>query len=167
MSTQTMRILTSPFTVLKSLVLFNPIVTGGLLYILIKGPDSARDTLVRTARVEDAAAYFNMTTEAFLATSAKVLKWLFAIGLVTKINKYLSSFALNNWRLTPGGTPYNWTAGKELVCITGGSSGFGALMVKRFVEKVNVRIVVIDVQDLPKDLAARKSSVCCPNSREC
>lgn len=48
--------------------------------------------------------------------------------------------------------PFDWQSGKEIICITGGSSGFGALMVEEFVEKTKAKIVVIDVQDLPKNL---------------
>ncbi|KAL8243919.1 hypothetical protein R6Q59_010177 [Mikania micrantha] len=145
------------YTFLKDLVLLNPVVTGPLLYILTRGPEHVRDALLRGIHIDAISSILHSTNATALTRSVKVLKWLFAVGAISKINRTLTNLALNHWSFSKQGEPWDFQSGGEIICITGGSSGFGALMVKEFAEKVNVKIVVIDVQDFPKDLAALRN----------
>lgn len=147
-------IATKPFTLLKDLVLLNPLVTGPLLYILTRGPENVRNTLLRGARIDAIAPYISSPDGDVVKTLIKVTKWMLAIGVVSKLNQFMTRLALNQWSLSPKGQRFDFKNGREIICITGGSSGFGAIMVKDFSEKTNATIVVIDVQDLPADLKA-------------
>jgi len=96
-------------------------------------------------------------TPARLARLVSVLKVLFALGVVGRLNKLLNSLALNYWYPFNIGRPRSqwvWDGRTELVVITGGCSGFGYEMVKGFAGKA--RVVVLDISDLPTELAARE-----------
>ncbi|KAH8178063.1 short chain dehydrogenase domain-containing protein [Sarocladium implicatum] len=58
--------------------------------------------------------------------------------------------AHNSWRLRAG-KGWNWA--NEIAVVTGGSSGIGKCIVDRLVA-LGLRVAVLDVQDLPKDLQA-------------
>ena len=60
---------------------------------------------------------------------------------LTAFNRTLSHLALN-WN-----SPGKWDPSKELVLITGGSSGIGMHIVKDLAENHHVRIVILDVAD--------------------
>jgi all-trans-retinol dehydrogenase (NAD+) len=55
------------------------------------------------------------------------LSVLFGIGLLRKINDTLSRLVLNNFTMDK-----TWDWKKEVVVVTGGSAGMGALMVRMF-----------------------------------
>ena len=55
------------------------------------------------------------------------------------MNNFLNWGALNNW------TSDKWNWEKELVVITGGSDGFGKLLVQKLATK-NVKIIILDIQ---------------------
>ncbi|KIW00129.1 hypothetical protein, variant [Verruconis gallopava] len=125
-----------------------PLITGALLYVLTKGPASIRARLLapfdRFLRTPSGAAR--------LASFVTALKVLTAIGVLKKVSAALDALAWNNWSLRRRGAPFKFGPLKEeLVVITGGSSGFGYEMVKGFSKCA--RVVVLDVQDFPPELA--------------
>lgn len=60
----------------------------------------------------------------------KAARYLSAIGVLWFANKVLSGLSLNHWRLRRQGEPWVFDGQKELAIVTGGSSGFGRLIVK-------------------------------------
>ncbi|KAJ5115851.1 hypothetical protein N7456_000199 [Penicillium angulare] len=65
------------------------------------------------------------------------------------LNELLSRNSANNWCTD---STYDWK--KEIVLVTGGSSGIGASVVKRLVED-GVRVVVLDVAPMPSDMESK------------
>ena len=64
---------------------------------------------------------------------------LFAFGLLRKLSNSLSKLMLNNFT-----TDKSWVWSKEIVLITGGSSGIGALMAQMFAE-TNITVIIMDI----------------------
>lgn len=132
-----------------------PIVTGTLLYILTRGPIHIRERLLQPFRTNLLAKHGVSRITALVA----ILKVSFVLGVVSRINKALNGLALNGWALRRQGSPFEFGPHrKELVVITGGSSGFGYEMTKAF-SKV-ARVVVLDVNAFPLELEKRKSRSC-------
>lgn len=71
----------------------------------------------------------------------KRLRLLLWLGLLEKISAFWSVRELNNWIKDE----YVWN--REIIVVTGGSDGMGAIMVKLFAEK-GIKVCVIDVQPL-------------------
>jgi len=128
---------------------FEPVVTAPLLLILLKGPENVREKLIDI--LKSTPGLRNVE----LSTVISVLKGLLAYGVISHTNSFFNSFALNRFRLTKDGTPWNWP--NEVVLITGGSSGFGKLMTEKLASKVK-KVVVLDVQSPPKEFENSTSS---------
>jgi all-trans-retinol dehydrogenase (NAD+) len=77
------------------------------------------------------------TTHIGLAT-----KLLFGAGCVYHLNEWLNKWVRNNWTKAD-----DWDWEKELVLITGGSSGIGAGIVQRLAAR-KIKVVVVDCQPL-------------------
>ncbi|MCJ1474115.1 hypothetical protein MMC13_002773 [Lambiella insularis] len=78
----------------------------------------------------------------FALQHARALRWLkicLYLGIARWGNGFLNQRALNNWEID------SWDWEKELVVITGGSDGFGALLVQLFATK-NAKVVILDIQ---------------------
>jgi len=74
----------------------------------------------------------------------RALKWLnvlLGLGLYNRLRRLLDEGVLNNWT----NDVYDWK--KELVVVTGGSDGIGAVVVKLLAER-GVRVAVVDIQPL-------------------
>lgn len=127
-------------------IALEPVATGLLLYGLIKAPADIRDPLLQPLQDRGISA-------TRIYSLIKPLKYLFALGVVRRVHHALSRLADNYWHLRQQGEPWKFGDEKlsELVLITGGCSGFGALMTKGFVGKA--RVVILDIQDVPEDLA--------------
>jgi hypothetical protein len=128
-----------------------PLLTGALLYILTRGSPRLRARLL--APFQSTLPVFTNTPAgvARLAHLITLLKLLTAAGLLRRANQALNRLAWNNWSLRRNGTEWAFGASrKEVVLITGGSSGFGYEMVKAF--KEYARVVVIDVVAFPAEL---------------
>ncbi|KAF3037743.1 hypothetical protein E8E11_001070 [Didymella keratinophila] len=130
-----------------------PLLTGSLLYLLTRGPPHIRAKLL--APFQSTLPVFTNTPKgvARLATLITILKVLTTAGVLRRINAGLNRLAWNNWSLSRNGV--DWQFGpskKELVLITGGSSGFGYEMVKSFSK--HARVVAIDVSPFPAELDA-------------
>lgn len=144
--------MTAPIDVLTYLA-GEPLVTGPLLYALTKWPPHLREKLLQPFRnnllSRDAANR--------IAKVVLVLKYLFAIGVARRLNQTLNRLALNYWHLRRVGAPWEFgPSRREVVVITGGCSGFGYEMVKRFASKA--KVIVLDISPIPPELARRKSN---------
>jgi all-trans-retinol dehydrogenase (NAD+) len=130
---------------------FEPTLTGPLLLILTRGPERLRQPLQQVLLKPFASGRHdrNLIRIAYIV---KTLKWLFALGLAARVNDMLTAWAVNHWRLRKQGVPWSFDerTKKEIAVVTGGSSGFGQLTVKGLAGKM--KVVVLDVQDLPEDL---------------
>lgn len=71
----------------------------------------------------------------------KALALLLALGLLGKLNRWVSQCSLNNWTCAQ-----RWQSSRELVLLTGGSSGIGK-QVMEDLAKTGVRVVILDVND--------------------
>jgi phosphoglycerate dehydrogenase-like enzyme len=80
----------------------------------------------------------------------KAVASLVALQLLRGANRYLSEQAQNNWvRARP------WNASRELVLLTGGSSGIGK-QIMLDLSKLNVRTIIVDVRE--PDFRLREST---------
>lgn len=120
---------------------FQPLVTGPLLYVLLKGPNNVRTPLVNAL----AALPVNISVD----RAVTVLKYLFAVGAWGKVNSWMNRLALNAWRVSSRKKDWNWN--KEVAVVTGGCSGIGEVVVKKLVGK-GVRVAVLDIQPLPQSM---------------
>lgn len=130
-----------------------PILTGALLYLLTRGPPDLRARLL--APFQSTLPVFSNTPKgvARLTKLITALKLLTAAGILRRANQALNRLAWNNWSLGRNGAEWEFGPGKkELVLITGGSSGFGYEMVKSFSK--HARVVAIDVSSFPAELDA-------------
>lgn len=101
----------------------NPFLTGPLLFGILQYPEYSQ----RLYSFLSATPLSKRVLDQLIQhTGARTLKILFAWGLVRVINNYLSRKIVNNWVEDK----YDWD--KEVVLITGGSGGFGELMVRDF-----------------------------------
>ena len=78
-----------------------------------------------------------------LAKSPKVqagLGLLLALGVLPRLNRWLSRLALNNYVLDK-----TWDWKKEVVIVTGGSSGIGACIVTKLQERKVYKIIILDL----------------------
>jgi len=131
-----------------------PFLTGALLYVLTRGPENIRSRLL-------APFQNNLLAKngvARLAAFITALKILTGVNVLKRVNQVLNSLAWNNWSLGRSGAAFKFCPNKEeLVIITGGSSGFGYEMVKAFSKLA--RVVVLDIQDFPPELASCEFSL--------
>ncbi|KAK3313346.1 hypothetical protein B0H66DRAFT_565922 [Apodospora peruviana] len=131
---------------LKRIVL-SPILSGPLLLSAIYYPDTVHDVLSSVA--DKLPEQFSAATIS-LSTVITVLKTLFSLGVIRSANSTLNSIASNSWRLTAA-TNDGWDWPNEIAVVTGGSSGIGRGITERLAA-LGVRVAVLDVQDLPKDM---------------
>jgi all-trans-retinol dehydrogenase (NAD+) len=128
-----------------------PVVAGGLLYLLTRGPPHLRARILQPFHNK----LLSKNGVARFASFITVLELLTAIGVVKRVNSALNQLALNNWSFGRPGAAFKFGENKEeIVVITGGSSGFGYEMVKGFSMKAVV--VVLDILPFPPELARRK-----------
>lgn len=108
----------------------DPIITGLRRTILHPLFTFTLTYLVQTGNLHIAAPY---QTAIQYITVASALLWL---------NDYLSAISRDNWTTDDG-----WDWEKELVVVTGGSSGIGAGVAQRLAAK-GARVVVVDFAPL-------------------
>jgi all-trans-retinol dehydrogenase (NAD+) len=107
----------------------NPLLTGSLLYALQHLPPSTLAKLSLKAR--------NLTQS---RKTNKTLLVLLALGVLRRVNNFLSQGALNNWQ-SSGFSDVK----KELAIVTGGSSGIGEQISLELARK-GVKVIILDVQ---------------------
>lgn len=123
----------------------SPWLSGPLLLAVTRAPDTFRDSVMALAsRVPS----LRVSACSDLSIAATILRILFALSLVRQANLVLNDMARNSWRLR---SPKGWDWPNEIAVVTGGSSGIGKAIVQKLVA-LHVRVVVLDIQDLPKDL---------------
>lgn len=120
----------------------SPVITGALLFALTRAPASIKQPLLRHLN-----KYLSPKAIAWLIT---LLKWDFALGLTRSANSLLNAWSLNRFRIRSQRHKYDWP--REVAVVTGGSSGFGALISKDLANH-EVKVVVLDVNALPDDMA--------------
>ncbi|KAF2811653.1 NAD(P)-binding protein [Mytilinidion resinicola] len=135
----------SPLLSLTTSTALNPYITGPLLLLLTKIPQSLRDELLR--RLSSSSA---LHIQKALPTTIKTLKWLVSLGLVTRVNRVLNQAALNGWRFRTSKEHKRWNWEKEVAVVTGGSSGIGEAVVKLLVAR-HVRVAIVDVLPLGEE----------------
>jgi all-trans-retinol dehydrogenase (NAD+) len=119
----------------------NPNITGPLLFALTRAPASIQDPLKRQLA--------KFLSEAGIACFIKYLTWAWALGVAGKVNGTLNSWALNNWQWKSQKEKWVWN--KEVAIVTGGCSGIGLEIVRGFMRK-SIKVAVLDIQPLPKEL---------------
>jgi all-trans-retinol dehydrogenase (NAD+) len=132
---------------------FEPIFTGALLFLFIKGPEPWR------ARLQTLFSYplpFTGYVQTLVTPSTviKGLLGLFALGAVRRVNSVLNKWALGHWQFRKPGVPWDFDTIRktEIAVVTGGCSGIGLLTVKALAG--SLRVVVLDIQDMPVELKA-------------
>lgn len=81
------------------------------------------------------------------------MKWLFALGLVARVNSWLNSWALNAWRFSSVKSKWIWN--REVAVVTGGCSGIGAVIVRVLAQK-GLKVAIVDIQPLPASMKGCK-----------
>ena len=157
----TLSTLPSPGDVLVD-TLLNPLLTGPLFFYLRRNPSVLQSIpwpATRYYKLPFDVPFLPSTIRVGASSPLKILKYVFAWGLILYVNRFLSRLALNNWHLKKQGVAWDFDGeGVETVLITGGCSGFGKEMTKMFAERTRAKIVVLDVSPLPEDMKSSKSS---------
>ena len=110
-----------------SKILLQTALEAGLIAAACR-PESMKDILAKMTKD-------NIT----LATFKVIAGTLLGIGLLGSTNSYLNYRASNNWT-----TNDTWDWSREIVVITGGSSGFGEILVRRLAAR-GIKVVSLDV----------------------
>jgi all-trans-retinol dehydrogenase (NAD+) len=145
------RVLKLPVQIVRKLAL-EPITTGFLIYALTRdSPSALKDRLL--ASIQQAGI-----SPSRILQVLPILRSLFALGVARRIHHVLSALATNYWHIRWQGKPWNFgdRERSEVIVLSGGCSGFGALMTKGFAGKA--KIVILDILDLPEDLAKRMNA---------
>ena len=116
----------------------NPLVAGPLLYILTRQYGQSGHLLKERLMEQIARSPIEIDLEKVV----KVLKYMFALGLLTRANTYLNTISQNSWTLTAPTSDWVWD--KEIAVITGGSAGIGEQTVLRLLQK-GVRVAILDI----------------------
>lgn len=132
---------------------FEPLFTGPLLFVLLRGPEDVRNRLLEPFRN-------NLLKRVEFGTVIKTVKWLFGLGLVARVNRFLNNFTLNHGYIRRQGKAWNFDKGgkDEVILVTGGCSGFGLSMIKMFSARAPLaKLIILDVQDPPAELKSSLS----------
>lgn len=127
------------------LTALNPLFTGPLLLAILRYPehvDKLRSFL--SPALNDVLARWGPTP--------KTLKWLFAFGALRVINNWLSRKTVNNWVTDK---TYDWD--KEIVIVTGGSSGIGNLVVRDLANR-GIKVICLDLNEPKEPLRMRDNT---------
>lgn len=105
--------------------LFQPLLTGPLLYGLLKYPDVIQQ--------------WPGLTKLVIGPAIQSIGVLFGLGILTRVNSWLSRLAVNNYSVNS-----SWDWKKEIILLTGGSSGIGAKIAAKLAEGGS-QVVILDV----------------------
>ncbi len=127
-------------------ILLSPFLSGPVLLAIVYAPDTVRDFLEPTIKkLPD-----HVAASLSLAKAKTALQIIFGLGILRLFNDTLNTMAQNSWRLRAG---KGWDWPQEIAVVTGGSSGIGKCIVDRLLG-LGLRVAVLDIQDMPKDLQA-------------
>jgi NAD(P)-dependent dehydrogenase (short-subunit alcohol dehydrogenase family) len=127
-------------------VVFSPLLSGPLLLAVTYAPDVVRAAFLNLASRLPGLPVPSSNFD--LSTATTVLRVVFALSIVRRLNGALNTMAANSWRLTAG---KGWDWPNEIAVVTGGSSGIGKDLVEKLVA-LGVRVAVLDIQGLPKSM---------------
>jgi all-trans-retinol dehydrogenase (NAD+) len=85
---------------------------------------------------------YNSRGKAIAAERPRLASWLktlAVLSMIRRVSNYLDMGVPNNWK----NDTYNWS--REVVVVTGGSDGIGAILVQLLAER-GVKVVVLDIQ---------------------
>lgn len=126
--------------------LFNPVITGPLLYIFTVAPQEIQQPILQA--IEPHVSYI------VLERTVIALKWLFALGFASMLNSFFSELAQNNFRWKSEQHKYDWP--KEIAVVTGAGSGFGRLISEGFASQ-GISVMALDIHDsLPAAMQSNK-----------
>ncbi|KAG7294067.1 hypothetical protein NEMBOFW57_004129 [Staphylotrichum longicolle] len=99
-------------------------------------------------QILDLAASFNINLSNLnLAQLARIALYLGGTGLLLSTNTFLNKWAANNWTRSPPGEWSRWD--REIVVVTGGSSGIGAAVVQALLARnPRTKIAIVDFAPL-------------------
>ncbi|OAL19848.1 hypothetical protein AYO22_09375 [Fonsecaea multimorphosa] len=111
-------------------ILYPPreVVPAALLLLHLRYPEAFQRALSLIATSSIQSKFINRT-----------LGGLLTFGVLYRLNRYLSRRVLNNFVKDP-----SWDWEREIVLISGGSSGIGQEMVRQFGQR-NIKVVVLDI----------------------
>lgn len=128
--------------------LLQPVLTAGLLVWSLRQPENASRILSIVAK-----------DKVNFIVCQRILKFLVAAGSVYRMNTLLTRLVLNNWV-----RDRNWDWKKEVVIVTGGSSGIGECITRKLSEQ-NIRVVILDIVEprasLPSNTLFYKLDITC------
>lgn len=127
-------------------VFLSPLVSGSLLFAVTYAPDVVRDLVSNLS--SRLPGLQGLLPNLNFSTVDTVLRVLFAVSVVRRLNRALNTMAANSWRLAP---TKGWDWPNEIAVVTGGSSGIGKLVVEKLVAQ-GLRVAVFDIRDLPKSM---------------
>jgi NAD(P)-dependent dehydrogenase (short-subunit alcohol dehydrogenase family) len=109
---------------------------------------SRPSSVTHLRQILDLAARFNINlTGLNLTQLARVALYLGSTGLLLSANTFLNKWSANNWTPSRPGEWAHWD--REIVVVTGGSSGIGAQVVKGLLARnPRTQIVIIDLGPL-------------------
>jgi len=141
--------MTNTFSPLRS-ILLQPLIPAVLLAAIVRYPQQAQEYLSQILTKD--------TVSINVASLRTVLTALLSIGVLYRANKYLEHLSLNNYV-----SDKTWDWSREIVLVTGGSSGIGAEMVKQLTRR-GITVVNLDIAPPPPPPPDSKTGALPPNN---
>ncbi|TKA76931.1 hypothetical protein B0A55_03116 [Friedmanniomyces simplex] len=133
-------------SLIKPVMLSPTAITGALLYTVTLAPPSIKDPILQTLR-----QYVSPTS---ISRAVIALQGLFALGLLRRLNKFLSELAQNSFRWSSERSRYDWP--NEIAVVTGAASGFGRLLAIGLASH-GIKVMALDLAPaLPADMQSDK-----------
>jgi short-subunit dehydrogenase len=132
-------------------IFLQPVLSGGLLLASWARPQETENAIEVISRGKVSPALFK-----------GLVRILFAMGVVYRLNRTLTRRVLNNWV-----ADRSWDFTREIVVVTGGCSGIGSQIVQDLTRR-NIKVAVLDVNpprsSLPPTANFYKADVTSPQN---